>query len=373
MHNELNEPLDASLLRENHLGSLNMSAPCLTRVFVIASLALPMTVEQPAEAGVSIRLKGFPERLSFPIRPATNLILTAEISGGDVRSVWLSPCGVSGEPKRLTLTQVGENEFQINLATRQVYDLLKEQIGEGELRVLAETKDGTLVQSIAVRYVLHALPKRLEFPWDEARLTICQRCSKELPGSMGALRLRIGDITAGQVLVSVYGPDEEPLVPTTSMQEGDTAPLRLAEQEYVLHLERLVNLLIGEDYAVFAVLQPHAWEAQRIEHLLDIIDSADVRFIRHGQELSGSMFADFLRLKYEQMGPREASLDQFIEEVASRSSSTGQPYQVKLSDGELLDAGAWLRQQAKDRPLRPSKQPSGHQPPPDPSVAVERD
>lgn len=350
-----------------------MSASFLTRVVVIASLALITTVEQPAEAGVSIRLKGFPERLSFPIRPATNLILTAEISGANVRSVWLSPCGVSDEAKRVMLTQVGEGEFQINLATREVYDLLKERIGEGELRVFAKTEDGTVAQSIAIRYVLHALPKRLEFPWDEAKITIYQRCSKELPGSIGSLRLWIGDITAGQVLVSVYGPDGEPLVPTTSMQEGDMVPLRLEEQEYVLHLEQLVNLLIGADYAVFAVLQPQAWEAQRIEHLLEVIDSADVLFIRHGQELSGPMFAELLRRKHEQMGPKEASLDQFIEEVASRSSSTGKPYQVKLSNGELLDAGAWLRQQTKDRLLKPSKQERGHEPPSEPSVAGEND
>ena len=56
--------------------------------------------------------------------------------------------------------------------------------------------------------------------------------------------------------------------------------------------------------------------------------------------------ATHLRGKHEYYGPRDASLTDFIENVATRSSTTGQRYRVKLPSGDVVAADEWLRGQA---------------------------
>ncbi|MCH7703038.1 MAG: DUF5329 family protein, partial [Planctomycetes bacterium] len=60
------------------------------------------------------------------------------------------------------------------------------------------------------------------------------------------------------------------------------------------------------------------------------------------------------------------SVDQFIERVAGGSWSTGQPYQVRLPDGQQLKAETWLRKQLApsgapddDEPVSASTDPTG--------------
>ena len=45
----------------------------------------------------------------------------------------------------------------------------------------------------------------------------------------------------------------------------------------------------------------------------------------------------------EQPGALDAGADDFINKLASRSSMTGKPYMVRLSDGETLEAGDYFR------------------------------
>jgi hypothetical protein len=244
------------------------------------------------------------------------------------------------------LTKADESEYAINLGATRVYDLLKAQGTNGQFRIFAETEDGTRIGSLAVRYTTHAVPERLDFPFDEAKMTIHQRASKRLPGSEGALRVYVGDITAGRVPVSIYGRGEELVVDTTLTQEGDTLSLPLAEQDYVLRLERLVNLPVGHDYAVFTFMSLHQLEAQRIDELLSIIERTDATFIWNDQEVSGKAFANHLRAKREYYFTRGGSLREFIENVASRSTTTGRAYGIKLPGGEITDVDGWLREQA---------------------------
>jgi hypothetical protein len=301
---------------------------------------------------VSIRLDNVSDGLSFPPPAGANRVLTATIQGGAVESVWVATNATS--PARVPLTKVDKGEYEVNLYGQEVCDLLGSHPSDGEFRVFAKTANGEIVQSVAVCYSMRVPPKRLDFPWDRATVTIYQRCSRGLPGSHGNLMLHIGDITAGQVLVSVYGETHEPLIDMVSLRQGDTVRLPLAEEEYVLVLDRLVNVLIGRDYAVFSLVSPDAWQREEIDRLLTVIQESDLTFIRAGQEMTGAAFAAHLRQKLAVAKRDVLSVDQFIDQVASRSSTSGGAYQVRLAGGDIVDAAGWLREQvAHARPDQP--------------------
>jgi len=303
-----------------------------------------LILQAAAFAQYSIRLSGVPERLSFPAPAGANLALTATITGGPIRSVWLAPDAASST--RVPLAKVGEGEYQVNLYKQDVFNLLKGRDDDGEFQVFAKTAEGETVASIAVRYTIEVVPKRLDFPWDRATMTICQRETKELPGSHGRLRVRLGDITAGQVLLTVHGPRDDVVIDTTSAQEGDALPLVLDEEGYVFVVDRLVNLVVGQDYGVFSLFPSRAWEREKIDRLLQAVETSELTFIRNAQEFTGVVFAAHLRLKLEYSADKPASVGEFIDKIATQSSVTGKPYQVKLADGEIVDAAIWLRQQA---------------------------
>jgi len=207
---------------------------------------------------------------------------------------------------------------------------------------------------------LHAPPSRLDLPAGSATVTIIQRCSKEIPGSNGYLRLSLGDITAGQVLTTVEAADGTVLVEETSVRAGDSLTFRIGEEDYKLTLTRLVNLLIGDDFGVFEVSTTVNPEAQRIRDLIHIVETSDIVFIRNDKEYSGAQAAAHLRSKLQQAEEEVKTLDEFIDKVASRSWVSGQPYRVKLPDGTELEAAVWLRQQAarltQEQPAAPAAQ-----------------
>lgn len=108
---------------------------------------------------------------------------------------------------------------------------------------------------VVARAVLRAPPRELDLPEGAGRLTLIQRRGKDLPGSKGFLRLRIGDITAGRVLVSVSSMTGERLVDQQPLRQGQELGFSLGERTYTLALKKLVNVLVGDDYAIFEVTE----------------------------------------------------------------------------------------------------------------------
>lgn len=289
----------------------------------------------------SIRISGVPERLEFPSREGSNRVLTATVRGGPVRSAWLARSRDS--TRRVELTRVDDAEFQINLDGSEVLDSLATTDSEHRFQVFAEMSDGTIVISIAVHYVLRFAPRGLEFPWGRATITLLQRESKDLPGSQGYWRLRLGDVTNGQVLLSVLDAQNKPVVDTMSVKAGDAIPITLGGEEFVLVVDNLVNLIVGDDYGVFTIISAKVWEKSRIVWLLMLVEDADATFIRNGQELTPKEFAEHLRRKRDHFAPQLTDTDQFIESLASRSMHSGQPYLVKVNDAQPVETGEWLR------------------------------
>jgi hypothetical protein len=131
----------------------------------------------------------------------------------------------------------------------------------------------------------------------------------------------------------------------------------LADGRYVL-VPRLVNLLIGNDYAEFEVMTEQRYAGDRIERLLLRIAAAPIVFVRNGQDHTGDDAAQHLRQKLAALG-KPPTVDEFVEQVASRSSTTGEAYSVRLPDGATLPMASWLQRelQAIDAPP-PAGQPA---------------
>ncbi len=79
-----------------------------------------------------------------------------------------------------------------------------------------------------------------------------------------------------------------------------------------------------------------------------------MKFIRNGTEYTAEDAGKFLRGKLEAMGGEVATARQFIKRIASRSSMSGQPYHVRLADGQTLLAENFL----EDELQRIERQPS---------------
>ena len=93
-----------------------------------------------------------------------------------------------------------------------------------------------------------------------------------------------------------------------------------------------------------ALAAPSAAEMARIERLLTMIASRrDMRLVRNGTEHDTDTAVSFLRGKLKNYGSDIKTAEEFIDRIASKSSTTGQLYWVKLPDGREIPAGDFLR------------------------------
>lgn len=99
---------------------------------------------------------------------------------------------------------------------------------------------------------------------------------------------------------------------------------------------------------------PEATEQQRIDRLLQAVAADErSRFVRSGTAYVGKDAARFLAAKLQSRGRQVRTAEDFIEQVASRSSTTGDAYRVCSADLRCVDAGPHLRallQQVAPRP-----------------------
>lgn len=206
--------------------------------------------------------------------------------------------------------------------------------------------------------LLCAFPANSAFVDLPLTMTVRQRSYTPVPGSRESVFLGIGDITAGQVLTHLQGPQNETLLSTESMSPGRCRSFRFAGAVYTLLLSHLDNALIGEDFATFQIdaagpgalpaenprLIDDSQEAQRIEALIQFVAALkdqDVAFLRNGVSFTPARAAEHLRSKLSS-GTPPATAVEFIDKFASVSSQTGQPYQLRYSDGHTVDLGPVL-------------------------------
>ncbi|MCU0576609.1 MAG: DUF5329 domain-containing protein, partial [Desulfobacterota bacterium] len=87
-------------------------------------------------------------------------------------------------------------------------------------------------------------------------------------------------------------------------------------------------------------------EQQRIEALIHAVEQlGDAAFIRNGRAYDAAAAARFLREKWKARASEVRSAEDFIEKVASFSSTTGKPYLIRFRDGRELSSAKFLRGQ----------------------------
>jgi len=93
----------------------------------------------------------------------------------------------------------------------------------------------------------------LNLPEDPLRMTVIQRRAEEIPGSDNRVLLCLGDVTGGQVLVSIADRGGKPYLRTRSLATGDTVPFDIDGRRYYLSVMELRNFPTGDDFGVFEI------------------------------------------------------------------------------------------------------------------------
>jgi hypothetical protein len=84
-------------------------------------------------------------------------------------------------------------------------------------------------------------------------------------------------------------------------------------------------------------------EKDKITALIANVQSLkDARFVRNGREYNSAQAAEFLRRKWQASAASIATARDFIEKIASISSTSGQPYTLRFKDGTEKNSGDYL-------------------------------
>lgn len=84
-------------------------------------------------------------------------------------------------------------------------------------------------------------------------------------------------------------------------------------------------------------------ERARIDRLIRFVEGqTEAKFVRNGTAYSGRDAARFLRGKFDKMGEHVGTAQQFIDQIASKSSTSGQPYLIRFADGRTTPVARFL-------------------------------
>jgi Family of unknown function (DUF5329) len=93
---------------------------------------------------------------------------------------------------------------------------------------------------------------------------------------------------------------------------------------------------------------PPPAEQARIERLIRLIEThPSAQFLRNGKAYSPSEAGRFLRGKLAKMGEHVNTAQDFIDQIASSSSTSGQVYQIRLTGGRTVASGDFLSDELK--------------------------
>jgi hypothetical protein len=80
-----------------------------------------------------------------------------------------------------------------------------------------------------------------------------------------------------------------------------------------------------------------------IEYLLTTMGQSECTFIRNGKEYDADDAESHLRMKYRRGKRYAGTADDFIDNLASRSSMSRKPYLIACNGDAPGESGAWLR------------------------------
>lgn len=194
-----------------------------------------------------------------------------------------------------------------------------------------------------------AAPIVLDAP---VEFTVFQRSTTPLPGSNGKILLTIDDITRGQVMTTVSWENGTPIVANRSLRQNDVVTFTASNHVYKISLTTLVNLLVGNDTATFRLwpatveMDRALSEADKIEALIASLKQlVGAEFIRNGQEHTLDEAIAHMRSKWEWKKSDIKTADDFIRIAASKSSTSGQSYIIRMPDGTEMKTEDWFKKQ----------------------------
>jgi hypothetical protein len=83
-----------------------------------------------------------------------------------------------------------------------------------------------------------------------------------------------------------------------------------------------------------------------IDHLLDFVSASSCIFVRNGTPGTAAAARDHLAGKYDFAKSRITTADEFIKNLATESSMSGEPYLIRCGKDER-PAGAWLAEELR--------------------------
>jgi hypothetical protein len=91
-------------------------------------------------------------------------------------------------------------------------------------------------------------------------------------------------------------------------------------------------------------------ESDKIQFLLNELDkpNSNLRFIRNGIEYSGKEAKDHMQKKLDYAGNKIKTVEDFINQIATKSSITGNLYYILFPNGTKMESAKWLRETLKD-------------------------
>jgi hypothetical protein len=108
----------------------------------------------------------------------------------------------------------------------------------------------------------------------------------------------------------------------------------------MLRLFSIVLLLVTSTVAMAA--EPMT-EKQKIDALLNSLDTPDITFVRNGKDHDGAWAKKHLTEKLAKATPAITTADDFIAKVGTTSAKTGKPYMIKTKDGKTTDSATWFQ------------------------------
>lgn len=101
-------------------------------------------------------------------------------------------------------------------------------------------------------------------------------------------------------------------------------------------------------------------EKQKIEALIQHVeDMKDAKFVRNDKEYDAKFAARFLRGKWEANQKKINTANDFIQKVASVSSTSGKPYLIRFKNGKEMKSREYLLEKLKELERSATSAPQG--------------
>jgi Family of unknown function (DUF5329) len=107
-------------------------------------------------------------------------------------------------------------------------------------------------------------------------------------------------------------------------------------------------ILVGGNFSLARAQDLPDSEKQKIENLIkQVANLKDAKFVRNGSAYNADSAAIFLRRKWQANESNVKTARDFIDKVASFSSTSGKPYLIRFKDGSESQSRDFLLSQLK--------------------------